>query len=89
MVKLTMIARVTDGLPLVEGLDDGPDVPDADLYKKQAKKLFANLSRGLNDPSRMSIETGPYMFQYLFDFSMSALSHAIVLSLYWNFHQVV
>lgn len=70
MVKLTMIARVTDGLPLVEGLDDGRDVPDADFYKKQAKAIFANLSRGLNDPSRMSIETGPYMFQYLFYFSV-------------------
>lgn len=68
MVKLTMIARVTDGLPLVEGLDDGRDVPDADFYKKQAKALFTNLSRGLNDPSRMSIETGSYMFQYPFAF---------------------
>jgi vesicle transport protein SEC22 len=33
MVKLTMIARVTDGLPLAEGLDDSPDVKDADFYK--------------------------------------------------------
>ncbi|KAD6794838.1 hypothetical protein E3N88_05734 [Mikania micrantha] len=30
MVKLTMIARVTDGLPLAEGLDDGRDMQDAD-----------------------------------------------------------
>ncbi|KAI5677335.1 hypothetical protein M9H77_08285 [Catharanthus roseus] len=67
MVKLTMIARVTDGLPLVEGLDDGRDVPDADFYKKQAKALFTNLSRGLNDPSRMSIETGSYMFHYIIE----------------------
>lgn len=66
MVKLTMIARVTDGLPLVEGLDDGRDMPDADFYKKQAKALFTNLSRGQNDASRMSIETGPYIFQYPF-----------------------
>ncbi|KAK4383371.1 vesicle transport protein [Sesamum angolense] len=56
MVKLTMIARVTDGLPLVEGLDDGRDVPDADFYKQQVKALFKNLSRGQNEPSRMSIE---------------------------------
>ncbi|GJR55927.1 hypothetical protein Tco_1406448 [Tanacetum coccineum] len=26
MVKLTMIARVTDGLPLAEGMDDGRDI---------------------------------------------------------------
>lgn len=62
-----MIARVTDGLPLAEGLDDGRDVPDADYYKQQVKSLFKNLSRGQNEPSRMSIETGPYVFQYPFE----------------------
>ncbi|KAK4373823.1 hypothetical protein RND71_004500 [Anisodus tanguticus] len=64
MVKLTMIARVTDGLPLAEGLDDGRDVPDADFYKQQAKSLFKNLSMGQIDASRMSVETGPYVFHY-------------------------
>lgn len=66
MVKLTMVARVTDGLPLAEGLDDGRDVPDADFYKQQAKSLFKNLSMGQIDASRMSVETGPYIFQYPF-----------------------
>ncbi|CAD6240708.1 unnamed protein product [Miscanthus lutarioriparius] len=64
MVKLTMIARVTDGLPLSEGLDDGRDLKDADFYKQQAKLLFKNLSKGQHEASRMSIETGPYLFQY-------------------------
>ena len=64
MVKLTMVARVTDGLPLAEGLDDGRDMHDAEFYKQQVKALFKNLSRGQNDASRMSIETGPYVFQY-------------------------
>ncbi|GJV38795.1 25.3 kDa vesicle transport protein-like protein [Tanacetum coccineum] len=64
MVKLTMIARVTDGLPLAEGMDDGPDMQDADFYKQQVKALFKNLSRGHNEASRMSVETGPYLFQY-------------------------
>ncbi|KAF8412730.1 hypothetical protein HHK36_000699 [Tetracentron sinense] len=63
MVKLTMIARVTDGLPLAEGLDNGRDQND-EFYKQQAKSLFKNLSNGQNEPSRMSIETGPYVFQY-------------------------
>ncbi|CAL5361116.1 unnamed protein product [Camellia sinensis] len=69
MVKLTMIARVTDGLPLAEGLDDGRDLQDAEFYKQQVKALFKNLSRGHNEASRMSIETGPYKlaFQYLED----------------------
>lgn len=64
MVKLTLIARVTDGLPLAEGLDDGRDLKDAEFYKQQVKALFKNLSKGQNEPSRMSIETGPYIFQY-------------------------
>ncbi|KAL1551787.1 SNAP receptor [Salvia divinorum] len=67
MVKLTMIARVTDGLPLAEGLDDGRDVPDADFYKQQVKSLFKNLSRGQNEASRMSVETGPYLFHYIIE----------------------
>ncbi|KAL8537840.1 hypothetical protein ACS0TY_012828 [Phlomoides rotata] len=67
MVKLTMIARVTDGLPLVEGLDDGRDVPDSDFYKQQVKALFKNLSRGQNEPSRMSVETGPYVYNYIIE----------------------
>ncbi|KAF4399390.1 hypothetical protein G4B88_022473 [Cannabis sativa] len=65
MVKLTMIARVTDGLPLAEGLDDGRDITDVEFYKQQVKALFKNLSRGHNEPSRMSVETGPYIFQLL------------------------
>ncbi|PIA40343.1 hypothetical protein AQUCO_02500201v1 [Aquilegia coerulea] len=67
MVKLTMIARVTDGLPLAEGLEDGRDQQDADFYKQQAKALFKNLSKGQNHPSRMSIETGPYVFHYIIE----------------------
>lgn len=59
-----MIARVTDGLPLAEGLDDGRDLQDAEFYKQQVKALFKNLSRGHNEASRMSVETGPYIFQY-------------------------
>uniref|UniRef100_A0A0E0A6B6 Longin domain-containing protein n=1 Tax=Oryza glumipatula TaxID=40148 RepID=A0A0E0A6B6_9ORYZ len=67
MVKLTMIARVTDGLPLAEGLDDGRDQKDADFYKQQAKLLFKNLSKGQHEASRMSIETGPYYFHYIIE----------------------
>uniref|UniRef100_A0A0E0P2D2 Longin domain-containing protein n=2 Tax=Oryza TaxID=4527 RepID=A0A0E0P2D2_ORYRU len=67
MVKLTMVARVTDGLPLAEGLDDGRDQKDADFYKQQAKLLFKNLSKGQHEASRMSIETGPYFFHYIIE----------------------
>jgi vesicle transport protein SEC22 len=64
MVKLTMIARVNDGLPLAEGLDDGRAEKDLELYKQQAKTLFKQLSQGQHEPSRMSIESGPNVFQY-------------------------
>ncbi|KAL6568321.1 SNAP receptor [Orobanche hederae] len=67
MVRLTMIARVTDGLPLAEGLDDGRDVQDSDFYKQQVKSLFKSLSMRQNEPSRMSIETGPYIFNYIIE----------------------
>ena len=36
MVRLTLIARVRDGLPLAEGLDGEKD-RDLDSYKHQAK----------------------------------------------------
>ncbi|KAI3948208.1 hypothetical protein MKX01_014807 [Papaver californicum] len=67
MVKLTMIARVTHGLPLVEGLDDVHSLQDADFYKHQAKALFKNLSSGQNDASRMSIETDSYVFHRIIE----------------------
>ncbi|XP_030969239.1 25.3 kDa vesicle transport protein-like [Quercus lobata] len=67
MVKLTLIACVTDGLPLAEGLDDGRDLKDAEFYKEQVKALFKNLSRGQNEASRMSIEIGPYIFHYIIE----------------------
>nr|XP_051190823.1 25.3 kDa vesicle transport protein-like [Lolium perenne] len=64
MVKLTMIARVTDVLPLVEGLDNGWDRKDSEFYKQQAKLLLKKLSKGQHEASRMSVETGSYIFQY-------------------------
>lgn len=66
MVKLTLIARVTDGLPLAEGLDDGREQNDMEFYKQQAKQLCKELSRRQHEASRMSVETGPYFFQYPF-----------------------
>eukprot|EP00897_Mesotaenium_endlicherianum_P009094 jgi/Mesen1/8212/ME000442S07487 len=67
MVKLTLIARVTDGLPLAEGLDDGREQKDLEMYKQQAKSLFKKLSQGHQAASRMSIETGPYFFHYIIE----------------------
>lgn len=38
MVRLTLISRLHDGLPLAEGLDSEKD-PEVDSYKSQAKVL--------------------------------------------------
>jgi vesicle transport protein SEC22 len=48
MVKLTLLARVNDGLPLAEGLDAsssavGPQQDALDALKHQAKQLFKRL----------------------------------------------
>lgn len=58
MVKLTMIARVTDCLQLAEGLNDSCDVKYDEYYRQQGKHLFKNFSKGHNEASWMFIETG-------------------------------
>ena len=79
MVKLTLIARVADGLPLAEGLETEKNA-DLDAYKQQAKArgnalchvraslmpaqtLFKRLAGGGHPPARMSVESGAYCFQ--------------------------
>ena len=64
MVKLTMLARVADGLPLAEGLDSDRQ-QDLEHSKQQAKTLFKKLSQGPPPPSRMSYESGPYFLHYM------------------------
>ncbi|KAK3278533.1 SNAP receptor [Cymbomonas tetramitiformis] len=66
MVKLTLIARVTDGLPLAEGLDTDKN-QDLEYYKQQAKNLFKKISQGPTPPSRASYESGPYFLHYLIE----------------------
>jgi len=39
MVRLTLLARITDGLPLAEGLDDDQN-QDLNQYKMQAKVML-------------------------------------------------
>ncbi|KAK8992656.1 hypothetical protein V6N11_048728 [Hibiscus sabdariffa] len=41
------------------------DLVDAEMYKQQVKALFKNLSKGHIEASRMSVETGPYVFHYI------------------------
>lgn len=69
MVKLTLIARVRDGLPLAEGLDTDKE-HDMFTYKSQAKAIFKKIAS--NYPSqkpapRVSIESGSCVFHYIVD----------------------
>lgn len=66
MVKLTMIARLSDGLPLAEGLDSDKDQRELEQYKQQAKNLFKKLGNGPGHQApRMSFESGPFTLQYV------------------------
>ncbi|KAK9843547.1 hypothetical protein WJX81_008182 [Elliptochloris bilobata] len=68
MVRLTLITRVRDGLPLAEGLDSDKD-HDLDKYKQQAKTVFKRLAQ-MNPSqaaSRVSIESDAFVFHYLIE----------------------
>eukprot|EP01018_Ginkgo_biloba_P018689 Gb_30969 [translate_table: standard] len=67
MVKVTMIARMTDGLPLAEGLEHFREHNDFEFYKQKAKLLFKKISQGEHGPSRMSIRIEPYCFHYIIE----------------------
>lgn len=74
MVKLTLIARIADGLPLAEGLDSDKDV-EIDQYKAQAKSLFKRFSmQPSQQASRLSVESGKYIFHYLIEAGLCFLT---------------
>lgn len=65
MVRLTLIARQRDGLPLAEGLDNDKD-PDLTANKQQAKQMFKKLSAQRSSaPERLSAEAGTHTFHIL------------------------
>jgi len=65
MPKLTIIARVSDGLPLAASMEDDKYHRDLDVYKNQAKRIFKQLS--VSSPARLSIESGSEIFHYIID----------------------
>lgn len=66
MVRLTMISRVTDALPLAEGLDNDKEL-EFEQYKQQAKKLMKKMSQERQQDSRMSINSGKFSFHVLIE----------------------
>ncbi|KAJ9512883.1 R-SNARE protein, Sec22-family [Haematococcus lacustris] len=74
MVRLTLIARISDGLPLAEGLDSEKD-SEIDQYKAQAKSLFKKFGQQPHHQTpRMSVESGKYMFHYILDSGVAFLT---------------
>ncbi|XP_014210729.1 vesicle-trafficking protein SEC22b-B isoform X1 [Copidosoma floridanum] len=66
MILLTLIARVSDGLPLAAAMQEDEQTGRSILeYQNQAKMLFRKL--GPQSPATCTIETGPYYFHYLID----------------------
>ncbi|CAG0890222.1 unnamed protein product [Darwinula stevensoni] len=72
MVQMTMIARVSDGLPLAASMQEdeksGRSILD---YQNQAKMLFRKLTA--QSPRRCTIETGPYLFHYMIELDVCYL----------------
>merc|ERR1712072_346310 len=66
MVKLTMIVRLRDGLPLCEGLELDK-VANMETYKQQAKSVIKSFAQSKTSavPPKMTVESGNYFFHYL------------------------
>ncbi|KAI8088207.1 Longin-like domain-containing protein [Thamnidium elegans] len=71
MVKTTIIARISDGLPLAASMDDEQVETELAEYKGQAKTIFKRLSP--NSEPRCSIESGKYVFHYIIEGSVCYL----------------
>ncbi|KAI8997238.1 Longin-like domain-containing protein [Pilobolus umbonatus] len=65
MVKTTLIARLTDGLPLAASMDDEQIETELAEYKGQAKSIFKRLNN--NSEQRCSIESGRYILHYIIE----------------------
>ncbi|GAA6039733.1 hypothetical protein JCM8097_001376 [Rhodosporidiobolus ruineniae] len=74
MVRSTIIARLTDGLPLCSSGDEDDQDPKLNEYKQQAKLIFRRLTP--QSEPRCSIETGNSTLHYLITDSIIYLTIA-------------
>jgi vesicle transport protein SEC22 len=65
MLKLTLIARVSDQLPLAASMEDDKEMREMEQYKKQRKKILKQLSLFPSPPEKMSVDSGEFAFQYV------------------------
>lgn len=66
-IRSTLITRLSNGLPLVESIDDGDLQQEFPEYKNQVKAIIKSLSASASE-SRCTIEAGPpFNFHYCID----------------------
>ncbi|XP_021296321.1 25.3 kDa vesicle transport protein [Herrania umbratica] len=66
MVKLTIVGRVNDGLPLAQGARYvNTENDNFSYYKQQGEFLIKEISRGALPPSKMTIRVDHHSFNYL------------------------
>jgi len=63
MPRFTLIARLSDHLPLAASIEEERDQANGSVYKSQAKKIIKQLNT--SSPERCTIESSPYAFHYL------------------------
>ena len=64
MPKMTLLARISDGLPLAASMEDEKDQKtELEGWKTQAKKIVRQL--GVGSPAKLSIESGASFFHYV------------------------
>lgn len=67
MLKLTIVGRINDGLPLAQGpryMDEENSDDDASAQKQQAEFLLREISTGALPPSKMTIFLDHHCFKY-------------------------
>ena len=62
-LSMTLLSRVSDGLPLAASMEDEKDHRHLDGLKSQAKKIVKQLTA--SSPSKVSIENGQSFFHYI------------------------
>ncbi|XP_028756400.1 25.3 kDa vesicle transport protein [Neltuma alba] len=68
MVKLTIVGRVSDGLPLAQGLRYvNQENGYLSFYQKQAQIILQEISRGALTASKMTIRIDHHCFNYLIE----------------------
>lgn len=86
MVKVTIVGRGSDGLPLAEGLryvnEENNINGYLSRYRQQAEFILQEFSRGALTASKMTILIDHYCFKYPFSFTNCLhIQYSIICSL--------